>query len=230
MHAKILVIAAARLLICACLVGCAPVPRQASSPGAVDTLATNPPAVTAGIPIARAVFKQAYDIQSPYRVGVNGLADAAFDSKRKYILASAKPNVTIDDLEFKECATYLKVGLSLAGYTEVSDPDKYQALKKADMMIVFNYDDSKRLMNGEFKSVLCMRVVAVDKDSYFKENKHIDAWSIDVVNGGPGYDIRQMMPVFVAAATPYFGKSTKETLVIEISDSDSLLQKIRTGN
>ena len=72
-------------------------------------------------------------VSPSYRVGVNGFSDPNFTGGRSYYLLSGKKDVSVDDLEFREYATYLRRGLGQAGFSESA------TLDQADLAIFISY-------------------------------------------------------------------------------------------
>jgi hypothetical protein len=68
-----------------------------------------------------------------YRVAVNGFSDPKYAGGHSYWLLSGKDNVSVNDLEFREYAAYLRRGLAQAGYSESATPDQ------ADLAIFVSY-------------------------------------------------------------------------------------------
>jgi hypothetical protein len=66
-------------------------------------------------------------------VGVSGFSDPNITTGRTYWLLSAKENVSAEDLEFREYATYLRNGLGRAGFTQSA------SLEQADLAIFVGY-------------------------------------------------------------------------------------------
>ena len=67
------------------------------------------------------------------RIGVSGFSDPNYTGGHSYWLLSGKENVTVDDLEFREYAAYLRRGLNQAGFSEST------TLDQADLAIFINY-------------------------------------------------------------------------------------------
>jgi len=68
-----------------------------------------------------------------YRIGVNGFSDPNHAGGHSYWLLSGKDNVTVNDLEFREYAAYLRRGLGQAGFSESV------TLDQADLAIFVSY-------------------------------------------------------------------------------------------
>jgi hypothetical protein len=68
-----------------------------------------------------------------YRIAVNGFSDPKYAGGHSYWLLSGKDGVTVDDLEFREYAAYLRRGLAQAGYSESA------TLDQADLAIFVSY-------------------------------------------------------------------------------------------
>ena len=68
-----------------------------------------------------------------YRIAVNGFSDPKYAGGHSYWLLSGKDGVTVDDLEFREYAAYLRRGLGQAGYSESA------TLDQADLAIFVSY-------------------------------------------------------------------------------------------
>jgi hypothetical protein len=70
-------------------------------------------------------------------------------------------------------------------------------------------------------------VDALDMKTLRNEKKTVSIWRTDVMSRGTSGDLRSVIPVMVAAATPNFGKNTKKQIVINISDADKRVQQIK---
>ncbi|MDD5138635.1 MAG: hypothetical protein PHY43_00060 [Verrucomicrobiales bacterium] len=68
-----------------------------------------------------------------YRIAVNGFNDPKYAGGHSYWLLSGEDGVTVDDLEFREYAAFLRRGLAQAGYSESVTPDQ------ADLAIFVSY-------------------------------------------------------------------------------------------
>jgi hypothetical protein len=62
------------------------------------------------------------------------------------------------------------------------------------------------------------------------EKKKIPVWRTDVMSRGRNDDLRSVLPVLVAAATPHFGKNTKKQVIVDLSGGDRQVQQIITEN
>jgi hypothetical protein len=72
-------------------------------------------------------------VEPSYRVGVSGFSDPKYVGGHSYWLLSGKDGVTVDDLEFREYATYLRRGLAQSGFSEATNIDQ------ADLAIFISY-------------------------------------------------------------------------------------------
>lgn len=73
-------------------------------------------------------------------------------------------------------------------------------------------------------------VDAVDLKIHRNDKKAVSVWRTEVLSRGSSSDLRQVFPVMVAAATPHFGKNTQKQIILEISEGDKRLQRIREGD
>ena len=74
-----------------------------------------------------------------------------------------------------------------------------------------------------------MLVDALDAKVYRADKKTVSVWRTDVVSRGTSGDLRRVFPVLVVAATPHFGKNTRQRIVLDISDTDKRLELMRRG-
>lgn len=73
------------------------------------------------------------------------------------------------------------------------------------------------------------KAVAIDY-KVFKETKQLqEVWKVDVESGGESGDIREIMPALIAAAAPYFGKSTGKQVEVTMKKSAPEIVAVRTG-
>src|SRR6266576_4968353 len=72
-------------------------------------------------------------VGTSYRVGVSGFTDPNYAGGSSYWLLSGKEGVTVNDLEFREYASYLRRGLGQGGFTESA------SLDQADLAIFVGY-------------------------------------------------------------------------------------------
>jgi hypothetical protein len=74
-----------------------------------------------------------------------------------------------------------------------------------------------------------MFVDALDGKAYRTDSKMVSVWRTDVMSRGSSGDLRRVFPVLVVAATPHFGKNTKERISLDISETDKRLEEMRAG-
>jgi hypothetical protein len=208
-----------------------------------------------------------------YRVGVSGFSDPNHASGHSYCLLSGKDGVTVDDLEFREYAGYLRRGLGQAGFSEATNLDE------ADLAIFVSYGigdakeqaysyslpvygqtgggsynysgttysaygsattygtmtqtpqygvvGSQQFYGSTLTYLRYLTVDALDMKTLRNEKKTVSIWRTDVMSRGTSGDLRGVIPVMVAAATPNFGKNTKKQIVIDITDADKRVQQIK---
>jgi hypothetical protein len=70
-------------------------------------------------------------------------------------------------------------------------------------------------------------LAAVDLQHYRKTQVVRQAWTTAVVSVGSSGDLRHIIPVMLAAATPYLGTDTKETLFIRLKEGDPRITEVR---
>ena len=68
----------------------------------------------------------------------------------------------------------------------------------------------------------------LDAKKFQLEKKVVPVWKTEVSSWGRVDDIRYAMPPLVVAATPYFGKNTKQRLFFNINVGDKRLQQLRS--
>jgi hypothetical protein len=73
-----------------------------------------------------------------------------------------------------------------------------------------------------------IEVIAFDFKA-FKESKQLkQVWKVQVTSEGTG-DLRSVLPVLLAEARPYFGKSTGGVVEARMRPQDPEAQAVRTG-
>ena len=87
--------------------------------------------VAAGLLLACALLSGC--VGPSYRVNVSGFNDPSITVGHTYWLLSAKENVSVEDLEFREYAVYVRSGLGRAGFSESA------SLDQADLAIFIGY-------------------------------------------------------------------------------------------
>ena len=209
-----------------------------------------------------------------YSVSVSGFNDPTFTGGRTYWLLSGKKDVTTDDLEFREFASYLRSGLNQAGFMEAPGFDR------ADLAVFISYGSgnakehnysyslpiygqtgggtynfsgttfsgsstattygtiqqqpqygvvgSQQISGTEINYLRYLVVDVLDAKKFQLEKKVVPVWKTEVSSWGRVDDIRYAMPPLVVAATPYFGKNTKQRLFFNINVGDKRLQLLRS--
>jgi hypothetical protein len=74
-----------------------------------------------------------------------------------------------------------------------------------------------------------IRVEAYDVKLYKETKEMKQLWKLSVASIGSSGDLRRVVPVMLAAASPYIGKSTANAISLEIAETDPRIQSIRGG-
>ena len=80
-----------------------------------------------------------------------------------------------------------------------------------------------------------LSVIAVDLQKYLQEIASVgrsvavprEIWSIDVETTGTPSELAEVVPVMIAAASPYLGDSTGDTVRVKMSESDRRVRSIK---
>lgn len=93
----------------------------------------------------------------------------------------------------------------------------------------FGVVGSQQISGTDVTHLRYMFVDALDGKAYRTDNKMVSVWRTDVMSRGSSGDLRRVFPVLVVAATPHFGKNTKERIILDISETDKKLEEMRAG-
>jgi hypothetical protein len=88
---------------------------------------------------------------------------------------------------------------------------------------------SQQISGTQVTHLRHLLVDALDLKAYRTDKKAVSVWRTQVLSRGTSADLRHVFPVLVVAATPHFGKNTKERVVLDISEGDKRLQQLRSG-
>ncbi|EPN4935666.1 membrane lipoprotein lipid attachment site-containing protein [Vibrio fluvialis] len=72
-----------------------------------------------------------------------------------------------------------------------------------------------------------LKVMAYDVEAYSQTSELKQVWATTVTSQGTSGDLREVMPILVSAADPYFGKNTGKKVSVSLRENDEVVQKIK---
>ncbi len=191
---------------------------------------------------------------STYTFKVDAINNPEVEELYSYKIVSTNPEVSEEDLEFKEAAEYIKTALSAKGMYEAPD------VEHADMIIDLSYGVGEpqvefktyyRPVNGEwihrgklFRVKLVgmeervvpitvyekhIRLTSLDNTQSDESEAPVQAWSIYVKNKDQSDDIRKYLPLMAAAAIEYLGENTDSQQKIKVKKGDESVSFVKAG-
>ena len=191
---------------------------------------------------------------STYTFKVDAVNNPEVEELYSYKIVSTNPEVSEEDLEFKEAAEYIKTALSAKGMYEAPD------VEHADMIIDLSYGVGEPQI--EFKTYsqpvygawihrgklfrlklvgMAERVVPItvyqkhirltsrDNTQSDESEAPVQAWSIYVKNKDESDDLRKYLPLMAAAAIEYVGENTETQQKIKVKEDDEKVSFVKAG-
>ena len=191
---------------------------------------------------------------STYTFKVDAINNPEVEGLYSYKIVSTNPEVSEEDLEFKEAAEYIKTALSAKGMYEALD------VEHADMIIDLSYGVGEPQVeyrtysqpeNGEwihrgklFRLELAgmaekvvpitvyekhIRLTSRDNTQSDESEAPVQAWSIYVKNKDESDDLRKYLPLMAAAAIEYLGENTDSQQEIKVKEGDESVSFVKAG-
>jgi len=191
---------------------------------------------------------------STYTFKVDAINNPEVEGLYSYKIVSTNPEVSEEDLEFKEAAEYIKTALSAKGMYEAPD------VEHADMIIDLSYGVGEpqvefktysQPVNGEwihrgklFRLELVgmeekvvpitvyekhIRLTSHDNTQSDESEAPVQAWSIYVKNKDESDDLRKYLPLMAAAAIEYLGENTDSQQEIKVKEGDESVSFVKAG-
>ena len=191
---------------------------------------------------------------STYTFKVDAINNPEVEGLYSYKIVSTNPEVSEEDLEFKEAAEYIKTALSAKGMYEAPD------VEHADMIIDLSYGVGEpqvefktyyQPVNGEwihrgklFRVELVgmeervvpitvyekhIRLTSLDNTQSDESEGPVQAWSIYVKNKDQSDDLRKYLPLMAAAAIEYLGENTDSQQEIKVKKGDESVSFVKAG-
>jgi hypothetical protein len=208
--------------------------------------AGSPPAVTLGVALVLSACSS-----TSYDVKVNAAAKPAPGSSVSYRIETSDPALDPSSLRYKEAENYVKTALSGKGL--------YEAPKggAADLVIEIDYGISPPIFSQKEVSEPVYADDGNGLEQYVGERRHLETvttyekhllitardsseakdnaspkpvWGVDVTSNDGSKDMREYLPILVAASIDYIGKdSDGEIKTINIQEKDPALAFVKKG-
>lgn len=165
---------------------------------------------------------------SYFDVAVTSFASSEAQTEKTYVLFPANEEIEGNELEFREFSGYLKRALSERGFSQAKDR------KHADVAIFLSYEvhssEEYRYTNYTRPRHSFMRSVSIyayDIRNYRHSHKLTESWRTLSMSIGPSGDLRRVLPILIAAAEPYLGKSSGQMVHLKLTESAPAVKDIK---
>jgi len=71
------------------------------------------------------------------------------------------------------------------------------------------------------------RITGYDFEAFRESNKQLELWRTTISSSGTSGDLRQVFPVLISAAIPYFATNTGKQVQVQLYESDDAVKTIR---
>lgn len=111
-------------------------------------------------------------------------------------------------------------------YTNPADSSQVAVVEKTNTKPAYGVTNYTTETYNSIRHNREVHIVALEAAA-FKAAKEMRLWQLDITSLGSSDDLHYLMPYMLAAAVPYFGKSSDKRITTTIYDTDSLALKIR---
>ena len=181
-----------------------------------------------------------------FTVKVDAISSRGSVQKETYILLPRNKEVPVEDLQYREFASYIHRALRARGYVPVMTVEG-----EADLAIFLAYgigDPQEDLSAHSISMPISgmttshtrvasvttyLRFVvleAVSYTAYKSTGKYMPVWKTAVTSRGTSSDLREVVPILVAGAAEYFGTNTGKQVTVVLNEDDDKVAAIKTNH
>ena len=194
-------------------------------------------------------FISSMRVTEQYTVFVDSINDGESHKKQKYVILPGLKGITENNLQFKEYSSYIHRAMKKAGYIQAttgSDADigvlfaygigeaeketSYSTSSYATTVpAYYNYSTfstTKIKANTKVNYTRNMILDAYDYAYFKKTGKEKPIWRTEVISRGARADLRVVLPVMIATATPHIGSNTGKQLKFIVGTPSKELYEI----
>ena len=158
-------------------------------------------------------------------------ADISDPAKRYHEVNNAIMETDYDTTTTRESQT---VGGSQSGGSQGQGSSQTRSIEQPPPDVLIGYETRQFATTVYLKH---LSIQAVDLHRYAKDIKQVgrekavpqEIWSVEVETTGRPSELSEVVPVMIAAAEPYIGTGTEDTVRIKMGESDRRIKSIR-GN
>ena len=167
-----------------------------------------------------------------YKLDVTAHNKSESEFEKTYVTLSGSPDLNVQSAQFEEYATQLERALAGKGYKRVGEEQLSTPPPAPVPDALVGYEQSGFATTVFTKH---LSIIAVDLQKYLQEIAEVgrsvavprEIWSIDVETTGTPSELTEVVPVMIAAASPYLGDSTGDTVRVQLSESDKRVRSIK---